>query len=165
MNILVDINIFCDSITRARLATTETRSREVDIEISRFAGSLRLRKRRKTECETSVRLLKLQRTEESRGLARGGGRRKLEGMTKLPGPQGWRDVGVPEGRGDPRPARAEDDRSSMGRKALRFFGTANGYDFARDPNLYWRSGEDNGGHSGSLLFMTTFIPPFTPVSI
>jgi DNA-directed RNA polymerase subunit beta' len=35
-----------------------TRSREVEIEISRFAGSRKLRKERKTECETSVRKLK-----------------------------------------------------------------------------------------------------------
>jgi len=48
---------------RLHLATTEARSREVEVEISRFAGKPKLRKRQRKECETSVRKLKFLRTE------------------------------------------------------------------------------------------------------
>jgi hypothetical protein len=122
VNFFVDIKISCDTITLAWLATTKSRSREVEIEISRFAGSPKLRKKQPARAAAD-RSLKRQREVKAR---KGGGGPMFRRAEEIRSSQERRKTEVSESRRNPKPARAADDPSSREQKALKLFGVDTG---------------------------------------
>ena len=151
MNFFVDIRYFSDSITQLgwqqlRLDPERLKLKSPDSqEDQSFArgGGRNAKPQYETEALKNRRKPKLRKRQRPTEAQRNW---EIPKLARAEGDQGFweqRKSKTRKSRGRPKFKGAED---------VNVLRNGHGYDFARNPNMCWGSGEDNGGHSGSLFF-------------